>query len=396
MTELSDAEGLELLLAAETAGMGFSGFTTGELQTLARHMAFVELEVDERILEAGERASFAAIVLCGSLELVGTQPNVRKRSVFQGQFVGDRAYFEGGKRDAHCYSRSEGTVIAVLKYTAIHQLALTEVGIRLVRILGATSAALVTQGIQQEAAEEKLKFVPCLTDELTPLVLDLARVSQSPLLSTFTPEQLRTLAQLMMVSALENVSYGSCEGMSRLQVTEAAEGETILRAGRKSMHLCIVLTGEVEARVGRARLIHRQGDCVGSTATLRSAAHATDFVACCQVRLAVLTRDDLDQLPMHHADLYRTVIFAITRVSLAETAAVEALLAQAAEEGYARICVPLQDEPELAQRRPSCSCARGCARRQGRLTADRAAGRLSSAAAARWARRLAQRRWRSS
>jgi hypothetical protein len=131
---------------------------------------------------------------------------VRKRSVFQGQFVGDRAYFEGGKRDAHCYSRSEGTVIAVLKYTAIHQLALTEVGIRLVRILGATSAALVTQGIQQ-AAEEKLKFVPCLTDELTPLVLDLARVSQSPLLSTFTPEQLRTLAQLMMVSALEDVSY---------------------------------------------------------------------------------------------------------------------------------------------------------------------------------------------
>ena len=136
--------------------------------------------------------------------------------------------------------------------------------------------------------------------------------------------------------------------MSRLQVTEAAEGETILRAGRKSMHLCIVLTGEVEARVGRARLIHRQGDCVGSTATLRSAAHATDFVACCQVRLAVLTRDNLDQLPMHHADLYRTVIYAITRVSLAETAAVEALLAQAAEEGYARICVPLQDEPELA------------------------------------------------
>jgi CRP-like cAMP-binding protein len=136
--------------------------------------------------------------------------------------------------------------------------------------------------------------------------------------------------------------------MSRLQVTEAAEGETILRAGRKSMHLCIVLTGEVEARVGRARLIHRQGDCVGSTATLRSAAHATDFVACCRVRLAVLTRDDFDQLPMHHADLYRTVIYAITRVSLAETAAVEALLAQAAEEGYARICVPLQDEPELA------------------------------------------------
>jgi CRP-like cAMP-binding protein len=288
-------------------------------------------------------------VLCGSLELVGAQPNVRKRSVYQRQFVGDRAYFEGGKRDADCYSRSEGTVIAVLKYTAIHQLALTEVGIRLVRILGATSAALVTQGIQQEAAEEKLKFVPCLTDELTPLVLNLARVSQSPLLSTFTPEQLRTLAQLMMVSVLENVScYGSCEGMSRLQVTEAAEGETILRAGRKSMHLCIVLTGEVEARVGRARLIHRQGDCVGSTATLRSAAHATDFVACCQVRLAVLTRDDLDQLPMHHADLYRTVIFAITRVSLAETAAVEALLPQAAEEGYARICVPLQDEPELA------------------------------------------------
>ena len=136
--------------------------------------------------------------------------------------------------------------------------------------------------------------------------------------------------------------------MSRLQVTEAAEGETILRAGRKSMHLCIVLTGEVEARVGRARLIHRQGDCVGSTATLRSAAHATDFVACCQVRLAVLTRDDLDQLPMHHADLYRTMIFAITRVSLAETAAVEALLGATAEEGSARICVPLQDEPELA------------------------------------------------
>ena len=155
MTELSDAEGLELLLAAETAGMGFSGFTTGELQTLARHMAFVELEVDERILEAGERASFAAIVLCGSLELVGAQPNVRKRSVFQGQFVGDRAYFEGGKRDAHCYSRSEGTVIVVLKYTAIHQLALTEVGIRLVRMLGATSAALVTQGIQQEAADKE-------------------------------------------------------------------------------------------------------------------------------------------------------------------------------------------------------------------------------------------------
>ena len=54
--------------------------------------------------------------------------------------------------------------------------------------------------------------MPCLTDELTPLVLDLARVSQSPLLSTFTPEQLRTLAQLMMVSALEDVSYGSVKG----------------------------------------------------------------------------------------------------------------------------------------------------------------------------------------
>ena len=333
MENLSDAEALELLLAAEVAGMDFSGFTISELGTLSRQMAFVSLQLDEKVLEAGERASFAAIVLCGTLELVhGIEPDVRKRSsVSTGQFLGHRAFFEGGMRDADCYCRSEGTVIAVLKYTTIHQLALAEVGIRLLRLLGATSTAQVAQSIHQETAEEKLRFVPCLTDELAPLVLDVA--TKSPLLSMLETGQLSMLAQLMMV-------------------TEAAEGETILRAGRKSVHMCIVLAGEVESRIGHAVLVHRLGDCLDAAAMLQSAVHATEYVARSAVRLAVLTRDDLDRLPMHHAGLYRAVLFAIARVSLAETAAIEALRGLSAAEALAAeepalISVPIQAETEM-------------------------------------------------
>ena len=98
-SDVSDTEALEMLLELQAEGTPLlSTFSHSDLSLLASVLSVMYLEDQETVITKGENATFAAIVLSGSLQII-VDDNL-KFDVLKGETLGEMAFFESGKRSA--------------------------------------------------------------------------------------------------------------------------------------------------------------------------------------------------------------------------------------------------------------------------------------------------------
>jgi CRP-like cAMP-binding protein len=113
-SDVSDTEALDMLLnlQAESSPL-FVHFSHADLTALASVLSVMCFEDQETVITKGENATFAAIVLSGSFEVIVS--NNLRFPVLTGETLGEMAFFESGKRSASVVaSSSDGGAPAVL------------------------------------------------------------------------------------------------------------------------------------------------------------------------------------------------------------------------------------------------------------------------------------------
>ena len=88
-------------------------FRPDEQEVLARVFDLIPFEEGDTIIQQGETASWAGLLLEGTFDAY-VEGVGKVGSVPPGGFVGEMTVFEGGKRNATCKAASKGTIGAVL------------------------------------------------------------------------------------------------------------------------------------------------------------------------------------------------------------------------------------------------------------------------------------------